>query len=105
MSFAAAADTRVQLSGAETMHEVNETLRAIKCPSPTPFAGRHLHRDVAAQGVRLTTAPQTEREQKGGCKMELARGSSIDGIGYWALVALGIALICFIIAAIAKKRQ
>ncbi|CAL9332224.1 hypothetical protein [Streptomyces sp. enrichment culture] len=33
LSFAAAADTvlaaRVQLSGAETMHELNETLRAI----------------------------------------------------------------------------
>ncbi len=35
----------------------------------------------------------------------LARGSSIEGGGYLALIALAIAVICFIVAAIAKKRQ
>nr|WP_276209214.1 hypothetical protein [Streptomyces harenosi] len=39
--------------------------------------------------------------------MDMARGSSIDGGGHLALIALGIAVVCFVIAFVAarKKRQ
>jgi hypothetical protein len=37
--------------------------------------------------------------------MDIARGSSIEGGGYVALIALVFAIVCFIIAAIVKKRQ
>lgn len=37
--------------------------------------------------------------------MEMARGSSIDGGGHLALIALGIAVVCFIIAAVASRRK
>jgi hypothetical protein len=37
--------------------------------------------------------------------LDLARGSSIEGGGHVALLALGFAVICFILAAIVKRRR
>jgi hypothetical protein len=54
----------------------------------------------------LTVERQVDESRREGREMTvLARGSSIESGGYLALIALAIAVICFIVASIAKNRQ